>query len=116
MNTEILKKINSFNKVELSEVNVELGLIQDIMKDVDSVATSISSIKPVILKLEELIGKNIKAVADIDAAILKVQNSAKELGAESFLKELERPAIINKNFTKTLTDLKKFIESAGSVI
>ena len=54
----IIKKISV--KEELAKHQVELGLVQDITLDLNTIADSLTSIKPALLKLEDLLIKNIK--------------------------------------------------------
>ena len=113
MNKNVLKKLFSEKEqsVELSEVQVELGLIQDITKDLNSIADSLVSIRPALLKIEDLLIKNSKAVDIANKAIQRVEVTAKELGADNLVKELDKPKKMASEYTKTINNVLKSVQN-----
>ena len=108
----IIKKISV--KEELAKHQVELGLVQDITLDLNTIADSLTSIKPALLKLEDLLIKNIKALDTANKAIIKVETAAKELGADSLLKELDKPKSLANEFNRTINNTLKAVQNAAS--
>lgn len=75
MKTEILKKMYSTtNKVELSEVQINLGTIDDINKN----AKIINDANVKFNKLDTLIQKNVSAIRDAYSTIIRNQDYEKK--------------------------------------
>jgi hypothetical protein len=107
-----LKEIgNKLFKEDLASQKVELGLVQDITKDLDTVAASLNSIRPALIKIEDLLIKNFKTVELANLAILKVQEAAKEIGADTFIKELDKPKTMVKEYNNTINLVLKSIQN-----
>jgi len=112
----ILDKINKAykieaNKTELAKHEVELGLVQDITKDLNTVADSLVSIRPALLKIEDLLIKNSKTVETALKAVQRVETTAKELGADSLVKELDKPKMLINEFNKTINNTLKAVQN-----
>lgn len=107
----IIKKIS---EIELESHDVKLGLVQDITKDLNTVADSLTSIKPALLKIEDLLIRNSKTVELALKAVQKVEGAAKELGADSFIKELDKPKMLINEFNKTINNTLKSLQSAAA--
>ena len=109
---QVLGKIAKINEAtELASHQVELNLITDITKDLDTVAASLNSIRPALIKIEDLLIKNFKTVELANQAILKVQQAAKEIGAEAFIKELDKPKTMVKEYNNTINQVLKSIQN-----
>ena len=93
------------------ETNVKLGLVQDITADLNSVGTSLTSIRPVLTKAEDVLIKNFQTLELAEKAIVRVEGLAKELGADSLLKELEKPKMLLKEFRNTTNNTLKAVQS-----
>ena len=102
----------SENKTELAKHEVNLGLVQDITKDLNAVADSLVSIRPTILKIEDLLIKNSKIVDTALKAVQKVETTAKELGVDSLIKELDKPKMLINEFNKTINNTLKSLQNA----
>ena len=100
------------DKTELAKHEVNLGLVQDITKDLNVVADSLTSIRPTILKIEDLLIKNSKIVETALKAVQKVETTAKELGADSLIKELDKPKMLINEFNKTINNTLKSLQNA----
>ena len=100
------------DKTELAKHEVNLGLVQDITKDLNTVADSLVSIRPTILKIEDLLIKNSKTVETALKAVQKVETTAKELGADSLIKELDKPKMLINEFNKTINNTLKSLQNA----
>lgn len=100
-------------KVELGEVKVELGVIQDIDADMGSVSESLRTIRQGLVKIESLIVQNANALKIAGAAIAKVETAAKGIGADSVLAEAKKRADLHKNLTNTVN---KTLSQIGGVI
>jgi hypothetical protein len=100
------------DKTELAKHEVNLGLVQDITKDLNTVADSLVSIRPTILKIEDLLIKNSKIVETALKAVQKVETTAKELGADSLIKELDKPKMLINEFNKTINNTLKSLQNA----
>ena len=113
MNTtkSVYNKLFSEDKTELSKHEVELGLVQDITKDLNTVADSLTSIRPALLKIEDLLIKNSKTVELASKAIQRVETTAKELGADSLVKEIEKPKMMVNEFNRTINTVLKSIQN-----
>jgi len=116
----ILDKINradeiqanlELDKTELAKHEVELGLVQDITKDLNTVADSLVSIRPALLKIEDLLIKNSKTVETALKAVQRVETTAKELGADSLVKELDKPKMLINEFNKTINNTLKAVQN-----
>jgi hypothetical protein len=117
MINNILKKIekaNEVQKVELEKHEVDLGLVQDITKDLNTVADSLTSIKPALLKLEDLLIRNSKVVELALKAVQRVEVTAKELGADVLIKELDKPKMLINEFNKTINNTLKSLQNASA--
>ena len=101
-------------KVELAKHEVELGLVQDITKDLNTVADSLTSIKPALLKLEDLLIRNSKVVELALKAVQRVEVTAKELGADVLIKELDKPKMLINEFNKTINNTLKSLQNASA--
>ena len=80
-------------ETQLASHEVELGLVQDITKDLNTVSDSLTSIKPALLKIEDLLIKNSKTVEMALKAVQRVETTAKELGIDlpqEYLKSEQR--------------------------
>jgi RPA family protein len=99
-------------KTELAKHEVNLGLVQDITKDLNVVADSLTSIRPTFLKIEDLLIKNSKIVDTALKAVQKIETTAKELGADSLMKELDKPKMLINEFNKTIKDTLKSLQDA----
>lgn len=99
------------DKTELAKHEVNLGLIQDITKDLNTVADSLVSIRPALLKVEDVLIKNIKTIDMTNKAIERVEATAKDLGADSFLKELQKPKALVNEFNKTAAKVLKSVQN-----
>ena len=93
------------------ETNVQLGLVQDITADLNSVGASLTSIRPVLTKAEDVLIKNFQTLELAEKAIVRVEGLAKELGADSLLKELEKPKMLLKEFRNTTNNTLKAVQS-----
>jgi hypothetical protein len=98
-------------KTELGTHQIELGLIQDITKDLNTVSDSLVSIRPALMKIEDLLIKNSKAVDLANKAIQRVESTAKELGADNLIKELEKPKSLVNNFNNTINTVLKAVQN-----
>ena len=94
-------------------VKIELGVIQDIDADMNSVADSLRTIRQGLLKIESLIAENANALKIAGSAISKVESAAKEIGADSILAEAKKRADLHKNLTNTVN---KTLSQIGGVI
>jgi RPA family protein len=108
---EIINKLSDKEAVKLG-MNVELGLVQDITKDLDTVAASLTSIRPALIKIEDLLIKNSKVVELANKAIQRVETVAKELGADALVKELDKPKLLSSEFNKTINNTLKSIQNS----
>lgn len=113
MNTtkSVYNRLFQEDKVELGKHEVELGLVQDITKDLNTVADSLTSIRPALLKIEDLLIKNSKTVELASKAIQRVETTAKELGADSLVKEIEKPKMMVNEFNRTINTVLKSIQN-----
>lgn len=115
MNTQksVFNKISKIEReveskeVELSEVQkVELGITQDIQSDIDSVKSSLNSVRRVIIDAEIMLSKNAKVIQTIKKAIDRVESTAKEIGADEVLKMVQKQKSdvqeLEKNISKTI--------------
>ena len=118
MNTQksVFNKISKIEReveskeVELSEVQkVELGITQDIQSDIDSVKSSLNSVRRVIIDAEIMLGKNAKVIQTIKKAIDRVESTAKEIGADEVLKMVQKQKSdvqeLEKNISKTIVGI-----------
>lgn len=101
-------------ETKLASHEVELGLVQDITKDLNTVSDSLTSIKPALLKIEDLLIKNSKTVEMALKAVQRVETTAKELGAESLIKELDKPKMLINEFNKTINNTLKSLQNASA--
>ena len=92
---------------------IELGVIQDIDSDLNSVANSLGLIRKGLLQIESLIVKNADALKIAGAAITKVETASKEIGANSVLNEVQKRSTLHKNLTNTVN---KTLSQIGGVI
>ena len=100
------------DKTELAKHEVNLGLVQDITKDLNVVADSLTSIRPTLLKIEDLLIKNSKIVDTALKSVQKIEATAKELGVDSLMKELDKPKMLINEFYRTINITKKSIQDA----
>lgn len=110
MSKKVMSKIVSIEKpTELSAEKVELGLTQDIQADIDSVFSSLKSVRKVIIDAEVMLGKNAKAIQTIKKAIDRVERVGKEIGADEVVKVIQKQkSVVDKlegNISKTIVGI-----------
>ena len=109
-----MKNKTSFHKfMESKVINVELSLIQDIDKDLNSVSESLRSARKALLQVESLIVKNAGALKTATQAISRVESVAKEIGADSVVKEAQKRATLVKQLSNTVN---KTLSDIGGII
>ena len=84
---EIINRIES-KKVELG-MNVELGLLQDIEKDLNTWFGASNSVKQALTQLRAKVIKDNQELKLVVQAIDKVQKAAAELGADAIFKQTQ---------------------------
>jgi hypothetical protein len=94
-------------------IQIDLALIQDIDKDLNSVSQSLRSARQALLQVESLIQKNAQALKIATAAISRVESVSKEIGADSVLKEVQKRSSLAKELTNTVN---KSISQIGGLI
>jgi hypothetical protein len=94
-------------------INVEFSLIEDIDKDLSSVTESLRSARKALLQVESLIVKNANALKTATSAISRVESVAKEIGADSVMKEAQKRATLVKQLSNTVN---KTLSDIGNVI
>ena len=98
------------------ETNVKFGLVQDINLDLNTVQKSLDSVKPILSQGVSVLNKNLSVLDTIEKAIQRVEATAKEIGADSIVKELEKPKAMLKDFrTKTNNSLKPLQSAVNSL-
>ena len=110
MSKKVMSKIVSIEKpTELSAEKVELGLTQDIQADIDSVFSSLKSVRKVIIDAEVMLDKNAKAIQTIKKAIDRVERVGKEIGADEVVKVIQKQkSVVDKlegNISKTIVGI-----------
>lgn len=117
MINNILKKIekaNEVQKVELAKHEVELGLVQDIEKDLNTWYGSAQSVKQALNQLRSKVIKDNQELKLVEAAIDRVQQAAAEIGADNVFKqtqELRKKKIaISQGFLIAADNIAKAIE------
>ena len=108
-----MSKIAQINKEELSKEvpteKVELGLTQDIQADIDSVVSSLRSVRKVIIDAEVILGKNARAIQVIKKAIDRVERVGKEIGADEVVKVVQKQKSVvdelERNISKTIVGI-----------
>ena len=119
MINNILKKIEKANEVESSKVelakhDIELGLVQDIEKDLNTWYGSAQSVKQALNQLRSKVIKDNQELKLVEAAIDRVQQAAAEIGADNVFKqtqELRKKKIaISQGFLIAADNIAKAIE------
>jgi uncharacterized protein (DUF3084 family) len=83
---KIISKLYEAKKVELGTHKVELGLIQDIEKDLNTWFSASNSVKQALTQLRAKVIKDNQELKLVETAIDKVQKAASELGADAIFK------------------------------
>ena len=94
-------------------IKINLALIQDIDKDLDSVSESLSSARKALVQIESLIVKNADDLNTVTTAIARVESVAKEIGADAVVKEAQKRAALVKELSNTVN---KTLSQIGGVI
>ena len=89
MNTEILKKINSFSKVELSEIKVDLALKDELVNADNKFTARILELRDQVNNADQYIRNAINARQEAQKAfeifsdvVLKFRSATKDLGID----------------------------------
>jgi cell division septum initiation protein DivIVA len=101
MNKSVLKKLFSEKEqsVELSEVSVELGAIDDLQNKFKVIAAKAPKLKDQIVNLANELSGVASDLSKLQSDFVKLQGMAKELGADS----VENTAKILADTTKTFS-------------
>lgn len=84
------KILNELYQVELSEINVKLGLIQNIEADLKTWSGATESVKTALGQLASKLIKDNNELKLVFTAIDKVERAASEIGADPIVKEAQR--------------------------
>lgn len=76
-------------KTELAKHEVELGLVQDIEKDLNTWYGSAQSVKQALTQLRAKVIKDNQELKLVEVAIDKVQQAAAEIGADNVFKQAQ---------------------------
>ena len=106
--------LNDIYKVELSSMDVELGLVQDIEKDLNTWYGASQSVKQALTQLRSKVIKDNQELKLVFQAIDKVERAAAEIGVDIVVKqaqELRKKAItISGGLLGSSDDIFKAIE------
>lgn len=112
-NQSVYNKLAKFSEHQSEPMKVELSLVSDIRKDMEATSSGTMQALNLISQAEVRLQKSLQDHKRILSDIQKGLASAKDLGADAFVKDLEKLSSYAKENIKFVQDTMKKLDSIG---